>query len=195
MADTCPQLISCCPPTIWQVPPGIQSALSGLLWVIPCINNYAPQNCTCADPATPSAILSGLPGDIYDVTLRIRGVVELNGYSGGSVVTGTSNHCYKGGTYTDPVINVYKLMISNPLAYYFVNNSITGFQANVMMDYQFTVQMSAGATISMPAFTLDAKESSNFGNLVVPVGPTDPPILVTQPFNGEFVQMDVVSIA
>jgi hypothetical protein len=36
-------------------------------------------------------------------------------------------------------------------------------------------------------------EISNCDNVTVPVGPHDPPLQVTQPFNGQWIQVDITA--
>ena len=64
---------------------GIQGQLSGLLWRMPCTSVVTPgtPTCTCTDPGPVTVTLVGSVGVTYNVTMRIRGVVETKDYIGG----------------------------------------------------------------------------------------------------------------
>jgi len=188
-----------------------QAQLDGLLWLLPCLSDASSTSCVCADNYSTSAKLEGAAGVYYDITLRIRGVVELKDYVGGTVIGGTNNNLNLGGTPqpADPY-NIYSLAISSAspsfaLTYY-LNNWDSGQVSNhsycKAVDYTFTVlNVPAGSKFLLNANSGgDQNEIKNIDHLGNPItitpGPGDPPInpVVNQPFGGQWLQVDVVSV-
>lgn len=202
--DSTPVIPPSIPPPPAPAPPSeppagpITALLNGLLWLMPC-----PPNGHCTDPADQVETVTGTAGTTWNITVRIRGLVELKPYlAPGVVVDGTGGRCILNGFYgPGDLRNTYSLRISDPPAVYQLNRHNPpspptpeeGFQATVV-DYQFTFQVKVGATVTLRAESIDGLEFPNSGNLRVPLLTTDPPILVTQPFPGQFLQMSVVSV-
>lgn len=166
-------------------------SLSGLMWQIPSTGNrFAPFG-PCISPADQNITLSGSLGILFDVTLRIRGIIELKPYVGG--ITGSDSHVNIDGSLPVTTFNTYKLVISNVNHTYYLNNGTSGPVS--IVDYTFVVQMKQGASLTLHADDGgDGVEVYNNSFLSVPINPGDPPILVTQPYIGQFLQMDVISV-
>lgn len=162
--------------------------LSGLRWVMPCLSPLQSGGCSCQDPADQSVTLTGA-NVLYDVLLRFRGVVELKPYVGGSQTPGTS--FYTGGSPNPSfaAVNEYSLVVSDPPQTYWLNYE-SGFRL-AKVDYQVTVQMQGNALVTLVARAKDNAQSANNPQYVVG---GDPPIGVHQPYNGQFLQMDVISV-
>jgi hypothetical protein len=133
----------------------------------------------------------------------VRGVFETKAYSGGS---SDGEYWQIGGSPVDSPQNAYLLAISDPPQSYYINCAWSGapVQDNTVyvVDYQKTITINAGATITMSANTgNDQYEGENVGNNSYPAGlsvsDNDPahPIVVTQPYNGQFAQLDALSVA
>ncbi len=152
----------------------------------------------CADPSDVVIVLGGNSAVTYNVTLRIRGLVEWKDYSGGT----QDSHFYTGGAGADPgslgsnpLRNTYSLEVSLPAQHYFLNAYTSGTVDGVfVVDYNHVVQMKGGSTLTLKARSIDNLQFPNDTMKVVPVGPTDPAITLTQPFAGQFVQINIVSI-
>lgn len=192
----------------------ITSQLSGLLWKIPCGTVVpGPAVCYCTDPITQSVLVQGDAGRTYSVTLRIRGAIEFADYtkSDSTEIAGTGGHCRLGGTSSGlyPHANHYSLVIDpDPLNHtvpadtYWLNqiaaDAVYGQAHTYAVDYTLTVDIKAGSLVSLPAVTVDGLEyvAGLFGT-VVTVGGGDPPLdpSITQPYGGQFLQMDVVSVS
>jgi len=73
--------------------------------------------------------MGGVPGTIYDVTLRIRGIVEANVYTGG---TSSMNGFYIGGAVGGneggSQYSQYSLQVSSPATTYHLNQLDPGAQ-------------------------------------------------------------------
>lgn len=211
--STCTNSVVCCPPAVFPdfvMPPNILTQLTGLLWELPCVRpgepplgDAGPFVCN-ADNMSDSTVLNGDPTLLYDITILVRGIMELMQYTGGSVVAGTDGLLYAGGT-PDPASlyvghNIYKLEISDPAAVYYMNrwDGIT-LDPNIChsLRYSAVVQMYGGATITLSADVVNFGEITNFNSVVAPLVPGDPPFRVSQllPYNGQFCQMDALAVS
>jgi hypothetical protein len=166
--------------------------LSGLQWVLPstgaAVNGIMP----CLSSSNVVAINGGDPTVTYNLTFRFRGVVEQKTYNGG---TNDGAFFQIGGAPAGDGYNVYKLTISSPAQTYYLNRGTSGQTLCYPIDYQKTLPVNGGATVTLFADSVDNNEvwnSSTNPPVQTPIsvpGITSP----TQPFNGQFVQMDVLS--
>lgn len=182
------------PPSPPPNPDPVSAQLNGLIWAMPC-----PPNGHCVDPADQVTTVVGPIGTTWRVTIRIRGIVELRTYSPGTIIAGTDGRCILDGVYNaGSPENIYRLIISAPAQDYQLNrNHVTPIESNdhKSVDYTFAFNVNAGATVTIKAQSVDGLEYPNLSpTRVVVVGPTDPPILVAQPFSGQFLQMDCISV-
>lgn len=189
------------------VPPIIQGQLSGLYWLMDCTNGNQP--CSCVNPADQTVTLQGEAGHVYTVKLRLRGVVELFGYVGGNV-SPDSAYCYIDPYLPPPYLpgnvlggytgNTYALKTSSPNHAYYLNNiPSTWGGLCVLIDYEITIPMAGGATITLATNSGDGLEVRNSSGLSVVPGIGDPPLnaaLLPQPLasRGQFIQVDVTSV-
>lgn len=170
--------------------------LNGLRWELPCINQFGGFLCnTPQNIISPSTILQG-NGVTYNVTLRFRGLVELNEhYQNGS----TLNSFFQvggivGSGNLSQGMNVYKLIVSSPNQTYFVNKGPSTINLSII-NYTVTIPISSSATVTLEAITdpdfgqISGSQIRNWANLVVPDIAPFPSV-----YNGQFLQMDVVSI-
>ena len=167
----------------------VAGSLSGLLWQLPCTAAGSPA-CATTSNTTVATTLKGALGTTYDVNLRFRGVVEKKTYAGGC-----SDGAYwlSGGADSGDTFNVYELNISSPLQTYFLNVGSSGINNCFAIDYEKTVRIDAGATVSLFANSVDNQEIINVGaDGTTPL--TVPGVSVAQPYNGQFIQMDVLSV-
>lgn len=168
----------------------VASGLNGLRWEMRCLPEHGRQ-CVAerADPAR-SAALGGEPGVLYEVRLRVRGVVELAPYRGGL----GEGHWYDGGDPADGNANLALLTVSEPAQHHFLNAGEAGRQHPIAVDYAHTIRVAGGAEVTLSAHAQDGLLLSNRGvdgrPLVVQGIPPSP-----RPFDGQFLQVDVVSVA
>jgi hypothetical protein len=170
----------------------VAGSLSGLLWKLPCTAYESGPACATTAATTESTQLAGTAGVTYDVTLRFRGIVEQKTYTSGCG-DGTTTWLQSGADNGDS-FNVYKLTISSPPQTYFLNAGASNINHLFGVDFQQTVRIDAGATVTLFADAKDGQEIINVGadgTTPVMVAGTS----VTQPYNGQFIQMDVVSVA
>jgi hypothetical protein len=170
----------------------VAGSLSGLLWKLPCTAYESGPACATTSATTQSTQLAGTAGVTYDVTLRFRGIVEQKTYTSGCG-DGTTTWLQSGADNGDS-FNVYKLTISSPPQTYFLNAGASSINHVFGIDFQQTVRIDAGATVTLFADAKDGQEIINVGaDGTTPV--TVAGVSVTQPYNGQFVQMDVVDVA
>lgn len=173
--------------------PSIAVQLTGLSWSLPCGEEANPTACFCPEDVSNSLVLEGVPGASYEVTFRVRGVVELSAYSGG--VQLSPSYFYRGQTsHLLPTFNIYRLSISSPAADYYINNGTSSSSELTAIDYEMTISIDSGATIELVAESIDGEEIKNLTTLSVVDDDPTRPVVVVQPYDGQFAQIDVVSI-
>jgi hypothetical protein len=173
----------------------IAVTLAGLRWELPC-NQLSPQApeyvCFTAPTVTKTATLGGSPSKLYEISLRLRGVVETKAYSGGIPRGGT---LLEGGVPIDDAWNIYRLQILKPSATWYVNSGATGEYLCHAIDQVLTVRANGGTVFTLFASSVDSNLSEirniglDAGAIVLPGVPPSP-----APFDGQFVQMDVLSV-
>lgn len=181
-------------PTI-PIPP----SLFGLGWKLPCITHDGGgvPSCSCIANVTTSITFPAQPtSGTKTVVARIRGIVETKIITGG---TNDGQFFQKDGALAGDTWNVYKLTISSPAQTYYVNRAWASAPSEVYqtyaMDYTCSFLANAGAVITFFADAIDLDEITNFDNLSVPDDDPTRPIIVAQPYDGQFVQLDVLSIS
>jgi hypothetical protein len=121
----------------------------------------------------------------YDVTLRVRGVVEPMTYTGGT----KTDRFYVGGMKQDPEWNIYSLVVTAPAQSYFFNASdAVGYEIDTV-DYEVTIPMQGGTALTFGVNGQNQHTIANFEDLVVPDIPPAP-----DPIDGQFLQFDVISV-
>jgi hypothetical protein len=167
----------------------IALSLQGLRWEMPC----KPQHADICDAAVAkpikTATLAGDPATTYDVTLRFRGVVEQQAYAGGRA----DGLWYVGGRSDNGLYNIYELATSAPAQVFYLNAGHASLAYVWPLDYQQTIRIQGGSTVTLIADPQDGSLVSNVDEhgkpIVVPGVPPAP-----APFDGQFIQMDVVSV-
>jgi len=167
------------------VPPGF----TGLSWLLPCGAPDASGGCACESSVSNSYISGGDPTVVYDVALRVRGVIEFKAYSGGTAYGGGGRAVKNATGSSPPYFNTYKLVVSDPPAEYFLNNGsfVEGVKA---VNYNITVPIRGNAVITLTALANDGAELRNASNVVAIDDDPSNPIVVSQPYNGQFLQID-----
>ena len=142
-----------------------------------------------ADPVTASLTLTGPSDVIYDVTMRIQGVVEPKNISGGSA----DGLFHTGGTASGSGWQLIRLDVSSPQEHYFLNSSPEGDFYCLELDTTQTLSIAGNATLELVMDPQDAGQLENLDgnrNPIVPQGvPPDP-----DPFDGQFVHFTVLGV-
>jgi len=176
--------------------PGAQ--LDGYRWNFPSADPMATKLgkgavCTSAlvkgdpnttDNFTETRNFGGDKGKRYKVTLRFRGVVEPMKYKGG---VKDGDYFYIGGQPDNGGYNIYKLDISSPKSYYFLNRCDRVAHDVFTVDYTTTIEIDGGATLTLSGDGQNGKMIANFKQLTVPG-------VEEKPYNGQFLQVNVVEV-
>lgn len=165
---------------------------SGLQFLLPRIADVTVSGghivWSCPNSSSQSVVMPGSASVTYNVDIRIVGVVETAKYIGG---TTTSTFFNTNGTAdgSHPSQNTYKITTSNPVDTYWLNASWSGsgFPSVVAIDYNKTIPVVGGATISLIANAGDSLEERQF--ITVP-DISDPP----QPYLGQWIDVFILSI-
>lgn len=184
-------------------------AMNGYRWELPCADPSARDTCpwdpavlegAIEDPAYTlhrelQVAFGGDPATVYDVTIRIRGLAEPKNFTDGEV---QQEHFQIGGTPTVDDYNIYGIDVTDPAQSYTVNRHETPHNHFVfVMDYTVTIPIRGGATVTMkmldPNDVAIANPGGASGSADPYVVPEIPPF--PDPFYGQFIQMDVVSVA
>jgi Mg-chelatase subunit ChlD len=171
--------------------------LIGASWQLPCLNN----NFYCSTPMDVTSIgqIGGSYEDSYVVTFRIRGVIELNNFNN----TGTLIQQYvkKNITsYGSSGYNAYLLTVEglNGLETYGLNNGVQSDPNVVSVDYLLSLTVKGNSQFILYATSVDGAQQKNppqsQGGLPYTVSDNNPdfPIVVNQPYNGQFLQIDPI---
>ncbi len=167
----------------------VAGSLAGLAWLLPCTSAHSATSCDTTATATASTTVAGTTGVTYDVTVHLRGVVEQRTYAtscaDGSAVAG-------GATSASDPFNIYELDISAPPQRLYVNPGTSAINLTGPLDYSLAFRADAGATITLRADSIDAGEIFNHDATGAPVSVSG--TSVTQPFDGQFIEMSVDTV-
>jgi len=202
----------------WLLPCGKNQSYSDLV----CVNQIG-NGCNGTNPYLTRGTINrdqtiavgGNAATTYQVTLRFRGVVEPKTYQGGTKPNPTvkTDGWYVGGQPAqNNNYNVYMFSVSSPKQDYWLNAlgnqmpTVPEAHFSYPIDYTVTVPVSGGAMIRMLAddsncsaikncdsTSHDASGGAGICNpITVPNLTTTPNI--AQPYNGQFIVMNVVSV-
>jgi len=178
----------------------VAAALDGYLYEFPC-KEAMPDNpkpgADCfsgivkgdpnkTDQFTAQKKIGGEKGKKYKVTLRFRGVVEPMMYKNGQM---DGDYFYIGGEPNNGTYNIYKITVSSPAAHFFLNRQDKVGHSIFTIDYTKIIEMEGQSDITFFANGQNGRLISNFSKLTVPSIES-----VKQPYNGQFVQVNVVSV-
>jgi len=167
----------------------VAGALAGLLWKLPCSSEASSNVCNTIANTSVSTQLGGAPGITYDVKLHFRGVVEQKTYSGGC---SDGSYWLTGGAPNGDTYNVYRLTISSPPQTFYLNRGTSSIERAWALDFEQTLRIDAGATVTLFADAVDNQEIKNKDELGQPFAV--PNVSLAQPYDGQFIQMDVESV-
>lgn len=188
--------------------------LNGLRWEVPCgaTKESSPELCfnfpagktECPETPTPGhypvnkrVTFGGRPGVFYDVTIRFYGIVEPKVFTGG---TASSDRFRVGGTATATNYNPYSLQVAGPTRpelnqIYHLNDAGADGETRVVypIDYTKTLRIEGGSMVTLTSYDPDC---TIVRNCRMPNAANCMPYSVAgSAFNGQFVQMTVMSIA
>ena len=161
-----------------------------LLFTFPCWMTFGNGTCLCDYEFNAGGSMTATPTGTYNVTFRVRGLVELNPYYTlpGSYV---QQYVQKDvGTYVDDpnYMNSYQFIVGSTV--YALNYGSP--TPTVVIDYLLTVPIPTGVVYQLLACSGDGGEARSMTSQIVPDDSITHPIQVTQPYVGQFIQMDIM---
>ncbi len=167
----------------------VAADLVGLRWDLPCAGDHAGDGCPSTAAVRTSLTLGGDPQKTYDVALRFRGVVELLTVTGGE----GAGYFRKGGAPTTVGYNTYSLEVGSPGATYYLNAGESGPRRCFAIDYTEVIPMTGGTSLTLVGDPVDGAQILNIDGAGQPIVVPDVPP-APKAFDGQFIQMDVVSV-
>ncbi len=166
----------------------VAGVLDGLRWELPCEGSGSTCRAIVQKP-TETATLGGDPNQLYEVTLRFRGVVEYHSYTGGK----QDGLWYIGGRSNQGSFNIYQLETTDPPQIFFLNAEKAGIYRSWPIDYTRKIRVKGGSKVILSA---NAQDGALIGNHDGKGSPNIIPGIAPAPkaYNGQFIQMDVLSV-
>ena len=164
---------------------GLGVQMDGLLFALPCGRDRI-----CPPTSDSHVYLKLTDSAIHVCTLRVRGLVEQATYRGGTV----NGYLYSGGIPDTGTFNVYELAVNDPPQTYYLNAGKSYIYSLFALDYTFDIQIHDDSKITLHADTIDGKEVDNRSRISIPDIDPRHPIAVKQPYSGQFIQIDAISI-
>jgi hypothetical protein len=155
----------------------------------PCTGGgCTPTTCASDNEQLGTVGFEAEPGVVYDVTLRVRGVMQLVPYAGGT----TTGYYNEGGVPQSDLIATVELQISDPPLTAWLNAGPSEVQSCELVDFEHTLPIAAGATITLHRLDGNGCQALNVDGSGTPIViPDIPP--APEAFDGQFVQLDGVS--
>ncbi|WP_159396995.1 hypothetical protein [Sorangium cellulosum] len=168
-------------------PRAAAASIDGFRWELPCDQDPGDHDeCSTSARVDETRTFGGSPDTTYQVTVRLRGVVEPMTYQGG---TSDGMHFRVGGSPTDPSYNIYSFAVSDPPEVYYLNDNPNVGHDTFIIDHTKTIPIRGGATVTFVGDGQNGIEIANYKHLVVDGIPPAP-----EPFIGQFIQLDVLSV-
>jgi len=160
--------------------------------------------CTGANPSQPDTCLheqlveqtitfGGEPGTVYDVTLRVRGLVEPTTISGGPAPLADHPYFEVGGTIAAQDWSAWRIEVSDPPQTYWLNHYPSTAHIIYKEDFEATLAIAAGAEVVVRVTDGNDREMDNARE-----GLADRRQLIegvtAEVLDGEMLRLDVVSV-
>lgn len=141
--------------------------------------------------------IAGTPGTTYDVTLRVRGIVECTQIDGG-MRPDTSTFEYRsmtwrkipftiGGTANHADYSQWRISVESPKQEYFLNDYQKVGHYIFKLDYQVTIQMAANSKVTLDGNDSNERQIVNYEKYTFDGIPGSMNY-------GQFIQLNVVSV-
>lgn len=156
-------------------------------------NVAQPDTCLHARHHEKSFVFGGKAGTTYDVTLRARGLFEPTTMEGGAAPDPAHPYFYVGGQTRTPDYSQWRIDVSSPQQTYTLNNYPSVSHTIYKEDFQATITVSAGATVTIQAIDGNDRQIDNGAKgrpdrQQVIEGVTDTPLA------GQMLRLDVVRV-
>jgi hypothetical protein len=190
--------------------PAAAGKLHGYLFRLKCGEAQDARSCKLSPEQERSrldVVLAGDPAQIYDVRLRVRGLLEPRRYAGGALVDPAGNKWLYAGGAPDPskkngghAYNVYQVAVSDPKQDHFLNHDSDdhlggGYVPShtiYKVDYVVPLRARGGAMVSV--ITNDKPGSGMINNADQQTVDGVPAAALPQPWDGQFFYLEVESV-
>lgn len=182
--------------------------MNGYRWELPCEDPSQRDTCpwdpallegAIDDPAVTLhretlVIFGGDPAVVYDVEIRLRGLVEPKAFTGGEV---QAEYFQIGGTPDVNDYNIYAIDVGDPVQRYTLNRNAMGVgHYTFVIDYTVAIPIRGGTEVRLTMIDPNNIAIANPGGAS---GSADPFVVPEIPpfpdaFYGQFIQMDVLSV-
>jgi len=166
-------------------------SLDGMRIELPCTKDDSSTTCEASMPADVRRAMGGDPGALYQVRLRVRGVVEEKTLRGGTVASGSDTLLASGGDLGNDTYDVYTVDIDSPPQTLYLNRGTSGLDYSLPLDYEVTVTIAGGAHVTLSADPVDTAQIKNLDATALPIVVPDVPPYPSA-FDGQFAQIDVL---
>ncbi len=157
--------------------------------------------CACDPTSSKTATLGGSAGTNYTVTLRVRGIVEVTTFQGGAPYSGasagvTAPFVSLGGSSSSTAYNTFALTVapSGETLYLNAGERHASLYCDPV-DYTLQVTAPALASFTLEADSMDSAAEKNLDSAGNPIPTPDGVEPSKGTFDGQFVQLDVVSVS
>jgi hypothetical protein len=169
-------------------PNPVMEQLSKLLFLLPSDDTG---HCPLIDEHHLTIHIPDDDGRTHICTLRVRGLIEQATYDGGTMLREFLN---KGGTPDTLGWDVYQLKVDDPPQVYNLNAGKSRIEQVFVIDYTMHIEVKDGSRLTLYADSIDNLEQPNPNKVLVPDTIPDHPLGVKQPYSGQFIQVDAISI-
>jgi hypothetical protein len=166
------------------------------------------RSCFCSDPDANRHDLVAIGGDpavTYQIVLRIRGIVEPRGYTGGALQDPANPWLYVGGMPGGPndnaLYNQYKLLVAEPKQVYYLNANSAGILPRSSRDHDlhkldYTAKLTVKGGSMVDVANEDRPSGMNRNFMQHKVDGVPPEILDqgANGFDGQFFYVEVESV-
>lgn len=177
-------------------PDGVAKGLHQLFLHDVCTGEYAPQPDTCLHSklVEKAVTLGGKAGTVYDVRLRIRGLFEPTTIQGGETPLDANPYYQVGGTIRARDWSAWHIEVSEPKQTYWLNHYPKVGHLIYKEDFQATIPMAAGATVTVRVIDgndrqMDNREEGRADRMQIIEGVTD------KPLDGQMLRLDVLRVS
>ena len=156
-------------------------------------NTAQPDTCLHARNHQKTFVVDGKAGMEYDVTLRVRGLFEPTTMEGGTSSDPSHPYFYTGGRTRTPDYSQWRIDVSSPRQSYTLNNYPSVSHTIYKEDFEATLRVAAGATVTIQAIDGNDRQIDNGAK-----GRPDRQQVIDgvtpAPLDGQMVRLDVVDI-
>ncbi len=156
-------------------------------------NPSQPDTCVHEQRVERAVVFGGEPGSVYDVRLRIRGLVEPTTIASGQ--TPLQDHPYfkVGGTVSAQDYSQWQIEVSEPAQTYWLNHYPTTSHTIYKEDFEATLQIAAGADVAVRVVDGNDRQIDN-AREGLPDRRQQIEGVTTEVLDGQVLRLDVIAV-